>query len=432
MRFLTRLLLPALLLATPAASGLGLPAPGPVTLPRLPVDVPDSLRQPLDQATSNLRQVRIRGLLREHRRWLDTDPAGAPVVRGEVVAIAPTPAALAHARAAGFSIARETELAGLGLRVVVLRAPERQRLATALRKLRRLDPDGRYDYNHLYLGSGATAVTTTAAAPGGAIPAPSTVATPAAPLRVGLVDSGVDRRHPSLAGVQIEHWGCDGQAHPHRHGTAVASLLAGRRKDSAATGTQLYAADIYCSQPTGGALTGLAQAMAWLARERVTVINISLVGPPNRLLEQVVQLMLERGHVLVAAVGNDGPAAPPLYPAAYPGVIGVTAVDPRDRPLPEAGRGQHVDFAAPGAGLFAAAPDGGWWQVRGTSFAAPLVARLTAREVGASTGSPIETVLARLTALAHDAGPPGRDNRYGHGLLDTQARAAWAAPMNEE
>src|SRR5207245_7526152 len=90
------------------------------------------------------------------------------------------------------------------------------------------------------------------------------------------------------------------------------------------------------------------EAFGWLAREHVPVINVSLVGPPNAMLAAIVRDVLSRGYLVVAAVGNDGPAAPPLYPAAWPGVIGVTAVDARQRVLVEAGRGPQVKFAAPG------------------------------------------------------------------------------------
>lgn len=89
--------------------------------------------------------------------------------------------------------------------------------------------------------------------------------------------------------------------------------------------------------------------------------------------------MLARGHILVAAVGNDGPAAPPLYPASYAGVVGVTAVDAQARVLPEAARGPQVMFAAPGSQMVSASigtPP--YRSVRGTSFAAPIVAALLA------------------------------------------------------
>ena len=85
---------------------------------------------------------------------------------------------------------------------------------------------------------------------------------------------------------------------------------------------------------------------------------------------------------IVAAVGNDGPAAPPQYPASYPGVVAVTGVDARGRALPEAGKASHLDFAAPGADMAAALPGQGYAKVRGTSFAAPFAtARLAIARV---------------------------------------------------
>ena len=409
-----------MLMAAPAAGALGLPVP----VPRLPLGLPPPVQGTLDQAGSELRVVRVRALLREHRRWLEADPRGAPAVRSEVVAISPTEAALERARDAGFRVVRETVLAPLDLRIVVLRAPDGVRVRSALQRLARLDPEGRYDYNHVYLGSGTI----------DAVPSASTAiprGAGGAPPRVGLVDSGVDASHPNFAGVDVQRWGCGDRRLPDAHGTAVASLLAGDARGRA-PGGQLFAADIYCGEPTGGAVTTLAEAMAWLARERVAVVNVSLVGPPNQLLAQLVDGMQRRGHVLVAAVGNDGPSAPPLFPAAYPGVIGVTAVDPRDRLLPEAMRGDAVDFAAPGSGLWAARSGGGQAPVRGTSFAAPLVARLAARELALPAPGAADRVVRRLEGQARDLGPRGRDTRYGHGLLSEDARPAWPAPVNDD
>src|SRR3546814_9841190 len=78
--------------------------------------------------------------------------------------------------------------------------------------------------------------------------------------------------------------------------------------------------------------------------------------------------------LIVAAVGNDGPAAPPAYPASYKGVFAVTGVNARNRALPEAGRALHIDFAAPGDAVLAATSIDATDRLRGTSFAAPLVA----------------------------------------------------------
>jgi subtilisin family serine protease len=132
------------------------------------------------------------------------------------------------------------------------------------------------------------------------------------------------------------------------------------------------------------------------------VLNLSLVGPPNVVLARAIQQVRARGIQVVAAVGNDGPAAPPQYPASYAGVVAVTGVDAGGRALIEAGKASHLDFAAPGADMAAALPGAGYARVRGTSFAAPLVsARL------AMSGS-----AAQLASEAR----PGK-GRVGRGIV---------------
>src|SRR5690606_27958308 len=123
--------------------------------------------------------------------------------------------------------------------------------------------------------------------------------------------------------------GCDGSPVVSAHGTATASLLVGRAGGfrGAQPAGILYAADIYCGRATGGAADAFVDALSWLAEEGVAVINTSIVGPPNRVLERIIGLLSARGHLVVAAIGNDGPAARPLYPAAYPGTVGVTGVN---------------------------------------------------------------------------------------------------------
>ena len=157
------------------------------------------------------------------------------------------------------------------------------------------------------------------------------------------------------------------------------------------------------------------------------MVNISLVGPANRVLERAVRALVDRGHLLVAAVGNDGPAAPPLYPAAYPGVVGVTGIGAQRRVLPEAAQGPQVAFAAPGADLMAGqAGERGQRAVRGTSYDAPQVARLLARLLPRPDPAAAQQALLRLQAVAIDLGAPGRDDVYGWGLTQDPALSAAA------
>jgi subtilisin family serine protease len=200
-------------------------------------------------------------------------------------------------------------------------------------------------------------------------------------------------------------------------------LLIGRADGfgGAAPGADLFAADVYCNTPTGGSTPAILQALDWMAKERVGVVNISLVGPSNTPMKTAIAAMVRRGHLIVAAVGNDGPAAKPLYPAAFDGVIGVTGVDRRNRVLPEAGRGPQVRFAAPGADISAARP-GGYVAVRGTSFAAPIVAGLLSRRLEAPDPVKAQGAVNALVASAQDLGAKGFDTTYGNGLVGGDIR----------
>jgi subtilisin family serine protease len=360
------------------------------------------------------RAVRADRLFRENRAQLERDSRGELVVRAEVVGVDVTDDALAKAAKAGFKVLRTQELAELAVKITILQTPDGMSASRGLKRLRKLDPGGTYDYNHVYLDSGVVAAAGAASA--------VTERTAPAATRVGLIDGGVDAGHVTLRENAVHRFGCGGAVVPSPHGTAVASLLAGSSAQfsGAAPRAELFAADVYCGAPTGGAIDAVAAAFGWLARERVGVINVSLVGPRNVLLERVVKVLVTRGHLIVAAVGNDGPAAAPLYPAAYDGVIGVTAVDGKRRVLLEACRGKHLDLSAPGADLQAALPGPSgdlFGAVRGTSFAAPLVAGLLARALPNPDVAAGQRSVAALTAQAVDLGKRGRDDIYGAGLV---------------
>jgi subtilisin family serine protease len=409
--------LAVLLAAAPASAQIALPGgvPGLPRLPdRLPVDaerLQDGVRGRVDQALQA--PARARDLIRRSGGALEADPWGWPAVRAEIVAVDPSPAARRAALDAGFTVVREQRLDGLDLAVVVLAPPRGLSLRRAVDRLRALDPSGSYEFNHVHSPAGAPA-----GAPAPAATRPVGPPVQAGGTRLGLIDTGVDARHPALAGATIRQQGFAGADRPGAHGTAVASLLAGRAGPfaGAAPGAALFVADVYGGSPAGGASTGVAEALAWMVRNDVSVVNVSLVGPRNALVEAAVRRAAGRGVLIVAAAGNDGPAAAPLYPAAYAGVIGVTAVDARGRPLPEAARGPHIDFAAPGADMAAAGSNQGYVQVRGASFAAPLVAGLLARRGGG------DQAVRALAAEARDLGDRGPDPVYGRGLVGADLR----------
>ena len=399
----------------PSLRGAGLPLPS--VGDGLPLGVVSDVRQDLDPGRlTDFRLLRLQGLLRANPRALDTDDQGAPVVRGEVLVVSPTPQALQAALAAGFTVARREILTPLDLEEVVLSAPRGLSARQAVRRLRKLDPQGQYDFDHIYSPAGS------AEEPGqGGLAGDGRARSR---TRVGLVDTGVSRGDPIFAGASIEQRAfAPGGVKVDAHGTAVASLMVGESGafHGAAPGARLYAADVYGAGPTGGSADAIAHALAWMAQSGVPVINISLVGPPNLTLEAAVRAVTARGTLVVAPVGNDGPAAPPLYPASYPGVIAVTAVDPRGRVIYEAGRARHVDFAAPGVDMVAARLGGGLVAVRGSSFASPIVAGRLAVLLREPNASEAARALAQLAGEARR--PAGGDAaRLGRGIVGEDVR----------
>ncbi|HEY0597219.1 S8 family serine peptidase, partial [Sphingopyxis sp.] len=272
----------------------------------------------------------------------------------------------------------------------------------------KLLPDAAVDVDNIYFASG----------PGGALPQ-AALATGSAGggARIGLIDGGV-AAHPSVAGRVEQRGFARGAPSASRHGTAVASLLVGSGQiQGAASGQKLLAADVYGTDPAGGNASAIVRALGWLAQSGVAVTTISLVGPDNRLLSAAVARAQQRGMLIVAAVGNDGPAAPPAYPASHRGVFAVTGIDKKGRVLPEAGRALHIDFAAPGDDVLAATGAAGTDRLRGTSFAAPLVAGRLALRYPAPAIDRIGPAVSALVMEARDLGKPGRDKLYGHGLI---------------
>lgn len=329
-------------------------------------------------------------------------------VRSEVVSIDPAPSALEAARNRGYHVIGDETIEGIDTRYVTLRVPPGTSLKKALGELRQIAPGTEFTANYLHVQSGSAAAfsaATAALAPSAAISGSA----------IGIIDGGVAEADilPKLA----QQGFAAGAPAPSAHGTAVASLAAAtRRVKSASPGAPLLIADVYGKDPKGGNSLALARALGWLSKRKVPVVVIGLVGPSNPILATAVKQVQARGMFVVAPVGNAGAAAPPMFPAAYPGVIAVTAVDARNRALIEAGRGPHVDYAAPGADIFAAGTGGRLIKVRGTSYAAPLVAgRLW---LAARAANP----LSALDREAADLGRPGRDRVFGQGLICGKCR----------
>ncbi len=321
--------------------------------------------------------------------------------------------------ALGFRILSERPSALLGGRIVArLRTPSGQSATAALARVRTLMPELVFDLAHLYRPSGETLPVRYARTMIGA-PEPGSCRIEA---RVGLIDTGV-ASHASLRGADIvrRSFVARNAATNVAHGTAIASLLVGDLPGAGALlpGATLYSANVFAQDAQGlrADAPAIIEALDWMAEAGVKVVNLSLMGPPNALLDRAVTAAAQRGQVLVAAAGNDGPAGAPAYPAAYGPVIAVSAVDARGRAYSANNRGAYVTLAAPGVDIWAADARGGAAFWTGTSFAAPFVTATAARDIAIGRAHDINDGRRLLARNARDLGAPGRDQIFGYGLV---------------
>lgn len=323
-------------------------------------------------------------------------------------------------------IIEQTEFAGLGLQLVRFRVPGALDSYAALKKHLPAHLHEQLDRNHVYAPQ-ATNVTPPA---GGSATANSLVIAEGGcnAQRIGMVDTAINTRHPAFARSHIELKDFAGKEFPAplAHGTAVAGVLVGSGAGlkPLLPAAHLYAASVFYPRneyTQGATMINLVRALDWLVEKKVAVINMSLAGPDNKILALAVGKTLQAGTVVVAAAGNEGPAAPPMYPAAYPEVIAVTAVDQDQRIYRWANRGDYIDFAALGVAVLTARGDGGFGRESGTSMAAPVVAAAAAcaaNEVQKSAGgNSLTGIRERLINRATDLGVPGRDPIFGYGLM---------------
>lgn len=336
---------------------------------------------------------------------LERDDNGSPFREGELVVMSDDAAILQRAEGLGFTVIEARQLSAIGSIVATLRRPEGVTSAQALELLRAREPASPSGYNYLYRSTapsreapfeeqdpGGTALTLTGT--------------------IGVIDG--------FSNDTIHGWSVErlvGQPAGLAHGDIVAGILLGDLADAFGSkpGKLLLMDVMEADGSTGSAdVAALVFGLDKMTASGARVVNLSLAGPDHAALRRAVAETIRRGVTLVAAVGNAGPAAPPLFPAAYDGVVGVAAVDSVGRPYIYSGRGPHVDIAALGEVTTISRGAG---QAIGTSYAAPHVTALLAGK--GDVGVSIDELLSRH---ANDAGAPGRDQVFGVGVL------SWSSP----
>jgi filamentous hemagglutinin family protein len=236
---------------------------------------------------------------------------------------------------------------------------------------------------------------------------------------VAVIDSEVDRTHPDLKTVKFEAFDAlgDNMAEPHAHGTSMTGAIASRgRILGVAPGVDVLAIKAFGS--AGGNTFEIIKGLDWAAAHGAKIVNMSFAGPPDPMLSRALAVARRKGMVLIAAAGNAGPKSPPLFPAADPNVIAVTATDLDDKVFPGANRGKYIAVAAPGVDVLALSPGGRYEMSTGTSIATAHVSGLAALLLQRNPTLGHEGVRRILMSTAKDLGPKGHDAEYGAGLVD--------------
>ena len=355
---------------------------------------------------------------------VENDEAGNPYREGELVVMSDDAGLVSRAQSLGFGIIEQRPLESIGAVVARLRRPEGVTSNQALELLRTNEPASASGYNYLYRATGKVLEDEQQAPPAPA-PAPSRSAhQKIRTTSIGVIDG--------FAADAIDGWNVERLVDKPAmtgHGDAVTAILLRDLANAyGAKPDRLMLLDVMRGKTGKGAADVAALVFAFdrLVTAHVDIANLSLAGPDHPALQRAVSQSLKSGMIVVAAVGNEGPAAPPAFPAAYDGVVGVSAVDSSGKPYLYSGRGAHVDIAALG---FEVSPTAKGGELVGTSYAAPHVTAMIAGEQKRHSGRSIDSL---LTEFAEDAGAPGRDPVYGLGILtlDKPARLALAAQRN--
>ncbi len=365
---------------------------------------------------------------------------------GEVVVVDPPKDFANLVRGIGFTVIESVNLGDLGITVVRLRVPSGQTVRSARRTLLGRFPGLVVDANHQFdpsqsrrrrgpdTGSAADQLrkrraSSTDSRARAAIGWKNIPVTCGRGVRLGMIDSGVDLKHPALIGQNIEFRSFHSRNRkqgPSHHGTAVAAILVGKPGvkgwGGLLPGAELKAANMFEINKIGkkvGNVIALLKGLNWMAQQKVHVVNLSIAGTNNRAVNKAFKAARKKGLVMVAAVGNWGRSDKPAYPAAYSQVLAVTAVGRYRKIYNKANTGDYIEFAAPGVRLWTAVPGGGKYQ-SGTSFATPYVTALLGLEIAKGASKSPASLRNILKGSVADLGKPGKDKTYGWGFVEKQ------------
>jgi subtilisin family serine protease len=249
---------------------------------------------------------------------------------------------------------------------------------------------------------------------------------------IAIVDTGINAAHPEFAGRIVPGYDFinkdEDAADDHGHGTHVAGIAAAGINGVGTVGVcpecKLMPVKVL-SASNSGTWGSVSKGILFAVDHGADVINLSLGATiSSTALMSAVQYAVSHDVVIVAAAGNLASDLP-FYPAAAPGVVGVSGTDSQDSFWAVSNYGDFIDVAAPGSGIYSTYYDlvntSGYAWMSGTSMASPFVAGL-AGLIRSQRGDLTAAETADLLELtANDLGAVGWDKYYGHGRIDAHA-----------
>lgn len=251
-------------------------------------------------------------------------------------------------------------------------------------------------------------------------------------VTVGVIDTAIDATHPEFAQHPVEQADVlGGPVSSRGHGTAMGGLIvANAALDGVAPGVRLISIRAFDATPSGAigsSSFALAKALDQMAASGADVLNLSFAGPRDPLILTVMDRLEEMDMPVIAAAGNNGPDAEPVYPAAHRHAIAVTATDSNDAGFTFANLGMYVEVAAPGVDILSPQPDGSYDYETGTSAATAHVTGIVALMLAENPDLTTADIRLLLSEASRDLGTPGRDEVFGAGLVDAATAVASVA-----
>lgn len=324
----------------------------------------------------------------------------------------------------GYLLLRRYQLNSVNQTLMVLGGSDKT-LDKTIKNLKATFADAEIDFNHHYF----TAKQTPLLHANQQIQWPTeTICTPnkANSVAIGLLDGEIDMSHPALSAKSIKthNFLLPAQKADREHATAIAVLLVGNQPQLGFQGlvpfVTLKAASVVRQHEQAAYATAeaITRAIDWFINEKVQLVNVSLTSPhTNRVADFMFATSTHHGLIVFAAAGNNGQKLSAIYPAALPGVIGITAVDAQGKALASANQGSYIDFAAPGVNIWTASESRQGQYRSGTSFAVPHAVSIAALYLSQQATLSRHRLFESMQFNAVDLGSQGYDNRYGWGQL---------------